>query len=209
MLRRYEMYSIRPDAPPDEVQRLADSFLRCGSIIPEVLDSAVGTNLSDLPLQLVWEHAYESPEAYQRYMVHPFHACILDRALLADSPERIVTANDVGAGLVGYVCDTPVYRLAAGIRRLVLLELSPGEAAELSRAVAGDIDGLRVSVVAANSMASAWFDGVTPITAPPRWSYVWEQGWDSLAAFEAYRRSPLAGVEPEGRSASVHYEPRR
>ena len=167
------------------------------------------SNLTDAPVRLVWEHAYESPEAYQRYMVHPFHACILDRALLADSPERIVSSNDVGAGLVGYVCDTPVYRMTAGIRRLVLLDLSPGEAAAFSKAVERDIDGLRVSVVAENSMASAWFDGVTPITAPPRWSHVWEQGWDSLAAFEAYRASPLAGVEPEGRSASVHYELRR
>ena len=209
MLRRYEMYSIRPDAPAAEVERFADSFLRCGSIIPEVLDSAIGTNLSDVPLQLVWEHAYASPEAYQRYMVHPYHACILDRALLADSPERIVSSNDVGAGLVGYVCDTPVYRMTAGIRRLVLLDLSPGEAAAFSKAGERDIGGLRVSVVAENSMASAWFDGVTPITAPPRWSHVWEQGWDSLAAFEAYRASSLAGVEPEGRSASVHYEPRR
>jgi hypothetical protein len=214
MLRRYEMYSLHPDASPADVQRLTESFLQCGRFIPEVLDSAVGTNLSDAPVRLVWEHAYDSPAAYQRYMVHPFHACILDRGLLADSPERIVTSNDFGAGLVGYQCDGPVYRMAAGVRRLVLVDLSPDRslaaAARFTEAVerASDgTEGLTVSVVAENSMASAWFDGVTPITPPPRWSHVWEQGWDSLAALEAYRAQ---GREQwpafVRRSGSVHYE---
>ena len=214
MLRRYEMYSIHPDASPAAVRRLTESFLQCGRFIPEVLDSAVGTNLSDAPVRLVWEHAYESPAAYQRYMVHPFHACILDRPLLADSPERIVTSNDFGAGLVGYQCDSPVYRLAAGVRRLVLVDLSPdrspGAAAMFNEAVArasDGVEGLVVSIVAENSMASAWFDGVTPITPPPRWSHVWEQGWESLAAFEAYRaqqREEWPGFVRQ--SGSVHYE---
>src|ERR1700731_4179080 len=163
------MYSISTDASPADVRRLADAFRNCGRFIPEVLDSAIGTNLSDAPIRLVWEHAYASPEAYQHYMVQPFHACILDRYLLADSPERIVTSNDFGAGLVGYACETPVYYLAAGVRRLVLLELAKEPSAadvarfadELGRLAQG-LDGLRVSVVAANSMASAWFDGVTP-----------------------------------------------
>ena len=225
MLRRYEMYSIDPAAPPAAVRRLADAFRLCGHVIPEVLDSAIGTNLSDAPVRLVWEHAYASPEAYQRYMVHPFHACILDRSLLADSPERIVTSNDLNAGLVGYACDTPVYRLPAGVRRLVLLDLAedatPDAVAALADTIgrgAAEIDGLAVSVVAANTMASAWMDGVTPITGRPQWSHVWEQGWASLAAFEAYRdgTSALADAERrawEGagggivrRAASVHYK---
>jgi len=224
VLRRYEMYSIDPAAPPAAVRHLADAFRLCGRFIPEVLDSAIGTNLSDAPVRLVWEHAYESPAAYQRYMVHPFHACILDRALLADSPERIVTSNDLNAGLVGYACDTPVYRLRAGVRRLVLLDVAddavPDAVGALTDAVGqgtGGIDGLAVSVVAANTMASAWMDGVTPITGRPQWSHVWEQGWDSLAAFEAYRDGASALADAERRSwegvaggivrkaASVHY----
>jgi hypothetical protein len=225
VLRRYEMYSISPDAPPADVRRLADAFRYCGRFIPEVLDSAIGTNLSEAPVRLVWEHAYESPEAYQHYMVQPFHACILDRSLLADSPERLVTSNDFGAGLVGYACDTPVYRLSAGVRRLVLLDLAldvtPADVGRLADEIGGQapaIDGLAVSVVAENTMASAWMDGVTPMTGRPPWSHVWEQGWDSLAAFEAYRDgdSGLADAERRGwegtcgdivrRAASVHYK---
>ncbi len=213
MLRRYEMYSIAPGAPPAAVRRLADAFVHCGEFIPEVLDSAIGTNLSEAPVRLVWEHAYESPEAYQRYMAHPFHACVLDRALLADSPERIVSSNDLGAGLVGYSCDGPVYRMASGLRRLVLLDLEPGtDTAALAAKMAAE--GLRVSVFADNTMGSAWMDGVTPVTGPPVWGHLWEQGWDDLAAFEAYRdgASPMAEVERSGwvgvarRAASVHYK---
>ena len=213
MLRRYEMYSISPDAPPAAVRQLADAFLHCGRFIPEVLDSAIGTNLSDAPVRLVWEHAYESPAAYQRYMVHPFHACVLDRALLADSPERLVSDNDLGAGLVGYACDGPVYRLATGVRRLVLLDLEPGtDTAALADAVRGE--GLPVSILAENTMGPAWMDGVTPITGRPVWGHLWEQGFDDLAGFEAYRdgASPMAEVERKGwegiarRTASVHYK---
>jgi hypothetical protein len=225
VLRRYEMYSISPDAAPADVRQLAEAFRQCGRFIPEVLDSAIGTNLSDAPIRLVWEHAYASPEAYQHYMVQAFHACILDRYLLADSPERIVTSNDFGAGLVGYACDTPVYRLASGVRRLVLLDLAPdashADVAALADEIGRDapgIDGLRVSVVAENTMASAWMDGVTPITARPRWSHVWEQGWDDLAGYEAYRDGTSALADAERRdwegaaggvvrgAASVHYK---
>ena len=220
MLRRYEMYSLDPAAAPVAVRRLADAFLACGRYIPEVLDSAVGTNLTDAPVRLVWEHAYDSPEAYQRYMVHPFHACILDRALLADSPERVVTSNSFGAGLVGYPCDGPVYRLRAGVRRLVLLDVAGDDIGPLAARIekhAGRLDGLAVSVVAANTMASAWMDGVTPITGRPGWSHLWEQGWEGLDAFEAYRDgdSPLSVAERSGwdgtpevtvrRTASIHY----
>ena len=53
MLRRYEMYSISTDASPADVRRLADAFRNCGRFIPEVLDSAIGTNLSDAPIRLV------------------------------------------------------------------------------------------------------------------------------------------------------------
>jgi hypothetical protein len=214
VLRRYEMYSIRPDAPPAAVRSLADAFLHCGRFIPEVLDSAIGTNLSEAPVRLVWEHAYESPAAYQRYMVHPFHACILDRALLADSPERIVSDNDLGAGLVGYACDGPTYRLPAGaVRRLVLLDLEPDADTGALRRQVGD-EGLRVSIFAENTMGPAWMDGVTPIAGPPTWGHVWEQGFADLAALTAYREgtSPMAELERKGwegvarRAASVHYK---
>src|SRR5271165_6620957 len=108
------MYSVAGGDRDPKVRRLAEAFSTCGQFIPEVLHSAVGWNLSPAPLQLVWEHAYASPEAYRRYMVHPFHAAVLDRYLLADSPERVVTDNDLGAGLVGYSCDGPTFGAAAG-----------------------------------------------------------------------------------------------
>jgi hypothetical protein len=207
MLRRFEIYALRPDAPVERVRALESACRRCGSFIPEVLDSAVGRNRSEAPVHLVWEHAYASAEAYGRYMVHPYHAVVLDRYLLQDSPERIVVDDPLGAGLVGYSCDGPAYRMSGGVRRVVLLRIraqsSPEDVARLRHALEhapGDAPDMVVSVVGANTMGPAWFDGVTPITGPPRWTHVWEQGFPDLHALESYRRgdSPMAEVERSG-----------
>jgi hypothetical protein len=224
MLRRFEMYALRGDADPAAVQRLERAFLDCGQFIPEVLHSAVGTNRSAAPVQLIWEHGYESAEAYQRYMVHPYHAGLLDRFLLADSPERIVTENDLGAGLVGYACDDDSYAMTGGVRRVVLLGLADG--ADLGRIVTALRDApeqapeMTLSVVGSNTMGSAWFDGVTPLTPPSVWTHVWEQGFATDDDRRGYLDgpSPLAAAERAGwkgwmdgvvgRAAEVHYEVR-
>jgi len=204
MLRRFEVYALHPDASADRARDLEAACRNCGRLIPEVLDNAVGTNLSDAPVQLVWEHAYESPEAYRRYMVHPYHAVVIDRYLLPDSPERIVIDGPRGAGLYGYACDVPAYRMRRGVRRLVLLRLDvaagEGDVARLREAMertTEETPDMDVSVMAANSMGSAWFDGVTPIMGPPHWTHLWEQGFSSLDALDSYRRGDTALAEAE------------
>ena len=205
MLRRFEMYSVRPEVPEAIVHEMEDAFLRCGRYIPELLHCAVGSNLSSAPIDVVWEHAYESPAAYQRYMVHRYHANILDRYLLGDCPENIIMRNELGdAGLVGYVCDEPVYLMTGGVRRLVLLGVKRDAPAETVRRLEDELRAapshasqLTLSVVGANTMGSAWFDGVTPITPPSTWTHCWEQGFATVADLDAYRDgdSPLAEVE--------------
>jgi hypothetical protein len=227
VLRRFEVYAIGADSPAGAVRRFEEACRRSGRHVPEVLDSAVGWNRSGAPVHLVWEHAFASPEAYRRYMVHPFHAAVLDRYILQDSPERVVTDDTLGAGLVGYSCDDAVYRLRRGVRRLVLLRLraeAPAGAVErlwrrLHDAPAAS-PSMVVSVAAANTMGPAWFDGMTPITGPPRWTHLWEQGFASEGGFDDYRHGPsaLAAVERGGsedwgrwsdgvvtRVADVHY----
>ena len=207
MLRRFEVYALDPDAGAGRVRALAEACRQSGRFIPEVLDCAVGTNLSDAPVQLVWEHAYASPEAYRRYMVHPYHTVVIDRYLLPDAPERIVVDGPSGAGLYGYACETPSYRMRSGVRRLVLLRLDAAAAhsdvADLGRTLQGAPDetpDMVLSVMAANTMGSAWFDGVTPVMGPPRWTHVWEQGFPSLDALDAYRHgaSTVARAEASG-----------
>jgi len=227
MLRRFEVYALSPDAPAERVRDLEEACRRCGRFIPEVLDCAVGQNLSDAPVQLVWEHAYAPPEAYRRYMVHPYHAVVVDRYLLPDAPGRIVIDGPSGAGLYGYACDTPSYRMRSGVRRLVLLrvgsESSGAEVSKLREELEGApevVPDMVVSVLAANTMGSAWFDGVTPVMGPPRWTHLWEQGFRSLDALEAYRQggSTPAAMERVGwdqgtggvvsRAAELFYEVR-
>ncbi|MCU1458500.1 MAG: hypothetical protein JWL73_2592 [Actinomycetia bacterium] len=203
MLRRFEIYSLREGAPADAVARLRLALRDCARYIPEVLHSAIGTNIADNALEIAWEHAYESPEAYQRYMVHPFHAGILDRYLMA-GPERVTSDNGLGAGIGGYECDTPVYFQPSGVRRIVMLQIAPDATTEqlegFSEAVRNapeDSPELTTSVFAENGMATRWFDGVTPVTAAAKWTHLWEQGFVSLDACKAYLTGPSALAEAE------------
>lgn len=199
MIRRFEIYALSPDAPATAVRGLRRALQDCGRHIPEVLDSAIGTNQTDTPVQLAWEHAYESPAAYRRYMVHPFHASVIDRYVLADSPERITAHSGLGLGLVGYACDGPRYYVPGGLRRLVMLDLraaGPGEVAavaELARSTAG----LAASVFAPNTMASTWFDGETSVGDTPGWTHVWEQAFTDAGALADHLARPGPAGEAE------------
>jgi hypothetical protein len=208
VLRRFEIYSLAEAAPPDRVNRLEEACRTCGQFIPAVNHSVVGKNLSDQPIHFVWEHSYDSPEAYQRYMVHPYHANVLDRYLLNDSPERVVTNSPLGDGvLVGYTCEAPVYYLKEGVRKVVLFGLNgPDAASERAgfihalRKLADTEKGVLLSVVEPNTMGVAWFDGVTPILPPSRWTHIWELGFESPDAYQAYQAgdNPLARSENDG-----------
>ena len=203
MLRRFEIYSLDPKAPQKKVAAMQASMRNAQRYIPEVLHSAVGYNKSDVALHFVWEHAYESSESYQRYMVHPFHANIYDRYLLNDSPERIVTDNPYDVGLLGYSCGAPSYFLPDGsARRLVLLRLAEGQA-DFFRAITAKAQSANpqmiVSVLAENTFATRWLDGVTQMLDSTTYSHIWEQGYESLAAAAAagsdWRASAGAAVE--------------
>jgi hypothetical protein len=185
MLRRFEIYSLDPNAPQEKVKAMHASMRNAQRYIPEVLHSAVGYNKSDVALNFVWEHAYESSESYKRYMIHPFHANIYDRYLLNDSPERIVTNNPYDVGLLGYGCESPIYFLPDGAaRRLVLLRLAEGQA-EFFRAITDEAQSrnpqMILSVFAENTFGTRWLDGVTQIIEHTTYSHIWEQGYDSLA----------------------------
>jgi hypothetical protein len=211
VLRRFEIYAIKEDVPPEQVRQLEAAFRGCGDFIPELTHSVVGKNLSDVKVQMVWEHSYDSPEAYQRYMVHPYHANILDRYLLNDLAERIVTENPLGDGaLVGYTCEESVFLMREGMRKVVLFGLE-GDAApqkaflDALRELPRSTDGVTLSVVEPNTFGVAWFDGVTPILPPSQWTHIWELGFTSEAAYDAYQQSdaPLARAEAAGWSGDV------
>jgi hypothetical protein len=207
VLRRLEIYDLAAGETGSGVDALVSACRRCGQFIPEVLYSRVGWNLSDAPARLVWEHAFDSPEAYRTYMAHPYHADVLDRYLLHDSPERVVVDTGLGAGLVGYHCQGPVFEMARGVRGLVLLRVSrgasPAEIHRLERTLADgpeSADQMIVSVVGANTLGPAWFDGVSEITGRPRFTHLWEQGFAGIESFHAYRHgaSALADAERRG-----------
>jgi hypothetical protein len=185
MLRRYEIYAVDPKATKEQIEAMDQSMRQAQRYIPEVLHSAVGYNKSPVGLSFVWEHGYEDSEAYKRYMVHPFHANVYDRALLNDSPERIVVNNPYDVGLLGFSCEGPVYFLPSGAaRRVVLLRLKPGTAeafkAITERAKAAN-PKMILSLLAENTFATRWMDGVTQMLDETTYSHIWEQGYANLA----------------------------
>ena len=185
MLRRLETYGFHPDTTPEKIDELARVLRRTGWFIPEVLDSAVGLNRSSAGVDLVWEHSYESPDAYARYMCNPYHICILDRYLLPEAPECITASRrELMLGLMGYEIEGAPFRRADGIRRIVAWKVTPdadpadvdGLAAEMMARPA-TIPGMTVSVVAPNTMGLEWF--------PTGWTHLWEQAYTDDAAMEA------------------------
>ena len=217
VLRRFELYRFAPVSsrvpgvpgdPWEGSTPLAEACRRCGHHIPEVLDSAVGINLSEAPVDLVWEHAFADAAAYRRYMVHPYHVVVLDRYLLADSPERVVADDTLGAGLVGYACTQPSYRTSGAVRRLVLLQVDREAPPDTVGELRNDLEAsahrhreVSLSVMASNSLGASWFDGEHPVGPPPRWTHVWEQAFAHRDAFDAYRA--VASTVPAGADAGA------
>jgi hypothetical protein len=195
-IRRWEMFSLAPDAPTAARYRLRRAMAECDRFIPGITRCAVGTNVADGPIELVWETTYASVGAYAgTYMTHPYHAALLDRFLLPDCPERITTGNDFGAGLIGYTVapDRPLGPVA--MRRLLLLDVAADLPSEL--AVELPDDGWSDSIVAENTMATRWFDGETDLGGRPTWTHLWDQCFRTVEQYESHRRaeSSAAAVE--------------
>jgi hypothetical protein len=180
MLRRFESYAFDDTATSEQIAELASALRRCGEFIPEVRDSIVGMNKSEADVALVWEHAYEGPDAYARYMCHPYHICVLDRFLLPESPECITAPRaQLGIGLMGYEIDDAQFRCDSGVRRLVAMKASVDVGADEWRSFASTLTAppkRRVSIVASNAMGLEWF--------PNGWTHVWEQAYDDEGAMQ-------------------------
>jgi hypothetical protein len=209
MIRRFETYAFLPGTPPPDQDRLATVLAQVGRYVPEVLHGAVGWNRSEAAARLVWEHAFASAETYGRYMVHPYHAELIDRYVLADSPERIVDTAK-GAGLFGYPCADICPVVALPARRLLLLDIDPGTSAPrldaLFAALAAEerAGGAAATAWGPNTLATTWFDAVNPLPVPaPKWSHVFESGYPSLPT--AARRPSLENL-PVWRFRELRYE---
>jgi hypothetical protein len=212
-IRRWEMFSIAPGASTSAREHLARAMRDCDQFIPGITRCAIGTNMVNGPIELVWETTYQSVGAYATtYMTHPYHAALLDRFLLPDCPERITTTNDFGAGLIGYTVDRDRRLGPVAVRRLLLLDFdSTTDARSMADEIAASDDGWSDSILAENTMATRWFDGETDLGGRPTWSHVWDQCFRTHEQYDAHRRgqSAAAAVEPSlgGRQAEIVYVP--
>lgn len=189
ILRRFEMYSF--EGAPEAAAGFARAASECARYIPEVLHSAIGRISGAPPLNFAWEQAYASPESYCRYMVHPYHAALLDRYLMIDSPECILAGNALGVGLIGYRAEPEEFFLPSGARRVIAMQLREGAEADFAALAAANLgeDGMAVSVFKDNWFGARWFDAETIVDPNPMHSHIWEQGFASLEAAEANNSS--------------------
>ena len=185
ILRRFEMYSF--EGPESTIAEFARAATDCARHIPEVLHSAIGRISGAPPLNFAWEQAYASPESYQRYMEHPYHAAMLDRYLMIDSPECILTGNALGVGLIGYRSDPVDFYMPSGARRVIAMQLREGIEDAFAALAAAHLgkEGMQVSVFRDNWFGARWFDAETVVDANPMHTHIWEQGFASLAAAQA------------------------
>jgi hypothetical protein len=216
-IRRWEMFSLVPDAPTPARERLWRAMRDCDRFIPGITRCAIGTNVADGPIELVWETTYASVGAYATtYMTHPYHAALLDRFLLPDCAERITNTNDFGAGLIGYTVDRDRPLGPVAIRRILLLDFD--DDTEIGSEAVPDMevpdDGWSESIIAANTMATRWFDGETDLGGKPGWSHLWDQCFATVDQHEAHRRGASRSAAIEAalvaravRSAEVVYVP--
>ena len=185
ILRRFEMYSF--EGPESSVAAFTRAAGECARYIPEVLHSATGRITCAPPLNFAWEQAYASPESYCRYMQHPYHAALLDRYLMIDSPECIATGNSLGVGLIGYRAEPEEFFMPSGARRVIAMQLRDGAEAEfaaLAKAHHGS-DGMVVSAFKDNWFGPRWFDAETIVDPNPMHSHIWEQGFASIDEAQA------------------------
>jgi len=207
VLRRFEMYGFRETTAPEQVAELARVLRRTSQFIPEVLHNAVGRNESEADVELVWEQAYEGPEAYARYMCHPYHICMLDRYLLPECPECITASRPQSQlGLLGYEIDGAPFQRDGGIRRLVAMKAAPDVDDDAWSAFASALTDrpthtpdLRVSIVAPNTMGLEW--------VPDGWTHLWEQAYDDEPAMRRALTDEAAVLDagPIESWVDVHY----
>ena len=110
------------------------------------------------------------------YMTHPYHAALLDRFLLPDCPERITTHNTSAPGSSGTrsTASGRSVRWRCGVSSCSTSTTMTRPAAPPPRCEAAD-DGWSDSILAANTMATRWFDGETDLGGTPEWTHVWDQ----------------------------------
>ena len=135
--------------------------------IPEVLDSAVGHNVPTPASTSCGEHTYESPEAYPRYMCHPYHICMLDRYLLPESPRvhHRASAPSADAGLTRIRDRRRAVPTHGGIRRLVAMKAaspSVGDASWRSSRSGLTDATLRLSAASRSSPRTRWASSGSP-----------------------------------------------
>ena len=186
IIRRFEVYKIGLETPPQTLDRFERMFSVVSQYIPQVKESFLGKNLLDTEPTHVWEHSFENWNDFlEVYMPHPYHACVLDRYLGPESPECIMEMTSKGAH-VYYETGGWKPLLNRGLKRLVLLRVRSQAEQQFTEAleeeakqIKAQVRGMKVSYLARDQSGSIW-------GWVAWWTHVWEQVFSDEEALKTY-----------------------
>jgi hypothetical protein len=185
-IRRFEVYKIRLETPPQTLDRFERMFSVIGQYVPQVQESFLGKNLLDTEPTHVWEHTFESWHDFlEVYMPHPYHACVLDRYLGPESPECLFEMTTKGAH-VYHEIEGWRPSLNRGLKRLVLLRVCSQAEQQFTEALAEEaqrlqaqVRGMTVSSLGRDLSGAIW-------GWVSWWTHVWEQAFLDEDALNTY-----------------------
>lgn len=90
MIRRLYMVRMLPDIPPARIESMVEALCAAPEHIPGFVYSRVNPEESRNSFHFVWDHAFVDAKGVDTYMVHPYHANIIDEFLYNESPGAVV-----------------------------------------------------------------------------------------------------------------------
>ena len=177
MIRRFYIMPLRYGVDDAKVEEFRKVFDDTDRFLPGLVDSAAGLDYdSDT---VIWENNFVDEAAYTGpYMLHAYHAQMLDNYLMADSPECIT--HDIYA--TRYTFDTPPPRIESGIRRIVLMKVAEGSDTSAIADMVAKGDGMAASTIGEDNVGWVSFKGRP-------WTHIWEQTFADETQLDTWLRS--------------------
>lgn len=100
MIMHISVLRWKPEATPEQIDRIAERLARLPERIPEIVSYSFGSDLGlgvgNASFAVVAE--FESRDAYEIYRDHPDHRAVLSESILPVLAERTAVQFEVSAG---------------------------------------------------------------------------------------------------------------
>ncbi|HXC40085.1 MAG TPA: NIPSNAP family protein [Burkholderiales bacterium] len=193
MIRRFYSFPLKSDLSEHHERAFLRALSDTCLFIPGTENTSAARDLSASSPTVVWENTYADLESGQSvYMRHPYHAMVLDRFAMRDSPECVASSD---TSTCGYELPGRIPLLTRGIRRVVLLRVPEESNLTGLAQLAANPPGPEISVFADETW-SKYSPRKRDINWRKPWTHIWEQGFANQDALNRY----LSGDSPAARA---------